>query len=346
VTDNAVTPTPVINNPMRIYIALLVLLLIMASGFYFFWQQLLLRDRLFREYQQQSESAERSQDKLLQQNKEEQQALQTTLQEQLAQFDTRIEKLSNTDRSDWLLAETEYLLRMASQYATLTHDAKSAEVLLANADQVMKELEKNSAANKELVNIRSKIADERAALKLRSELDKEGLYLQLEALIKQADQIAVVDISSMSKKYRAAENEKLSHEPSLSKRMIASLLRALEKIGGYIRVQQHDQDIGPLLSPDEQQYLKQNLRLRLEQAQIALLQQHQAVYEASLSDAKDWIKKYYVIDPALKNKWLVELDADSKINVEEPLPDISASLALLKDYMQTRHVFNEKTAKH
>jgi len=346
VTDNTVTPGPVINKPTRIYMALLVLLLIIVSGFYFFWQQLLLRDRLFQEYQQQSESAERSQDKLLQQNKEEQQALQATLQEQLAQFDTRIEKLSNTDRSDWLLAETEYLLRMANQYATLTHDAKSAEVLLANADQVMKELEKNSVASKELVNIRSKIADERAALKLRSELDKEGLYLQLEALIKQVDQIAVVDISSMSKKDRAAESETLSHEPSLSKRMIASLLRALEKIGGYIRVQQHDQDIGPLLSPDEQQYLKQNLRLRLEQAQIALLQQHQAVYEASLSDAKDWIKKYYVIDPAVKNKWLAELDSDSKINVEAPLPDISASLTFLKDYMQTRHVVNEKPAKH
>jgi uroporphyrin-3 C-methyltransferase len=169
--------------------------------------------------------------------------------------------------------------------------------------------------------------------------------LQLEALIKQVDQISVIDIGSMSKKDRAAEADIINHEPSISKRVISSLLHALEKIGGYIRVQKHDEEIGPLLSPDEQQYLKQNLRLRLEQAQIALLQQHQIVYEASLSDAKNWIKKYYVIDPALKNKWLVELEGYRQQNIEEALPDISASLAELKNYMLTRHVFNEKSSK-
>jgi len=340
--DKTNPSAPVQNRPVLIYGLLVMLLLATAFGFYFFWRQLLLHDQQFREFQQQSESAERLQDKLLQQNKTDQQALQVLLQEQLAQFDIRIEKLSNSDRSDWLLAETEYLLRMANQYATLAHDAKSAEALLANADQVMKELEKSIAASKSIVSIRSKISDERASLKLRNELDKEGLYLQLEALIKQVDQMTVVNISSISKNDRTAEDTTLSHESSISKRMIASLLRVLEKIGGYIRVQQHDQDIGPLLSPDEQQYLKQNLRLRLEQAQIALMQQHQEVYETSLGDAKDWIKKYYVIDPVLKNKWLSELDAYSKQNVEEPLPDISGSLTALKSYMLTRHVMNEK----
>jgi len=334
--------TPVHHKPVLIYAAFAVLLLVVLAMSYFFWRQLLLRDMGLREFQQKIESAERSQDRFLQQNREDQHALQIMLQEQLAQFDIRIEKLSSTDRSDWLLAETEYLLRMANQYALLAHDARSAEALLANADQILQELEKSIAAGKQVVDIRSQIAHERAALKLRSELDKEGLYLRLEALIQQVDQITVVDVSSMSKKDRLAENETVTHEPSISKRMAASLLRALEKIGAYIRVQHHDQEIGPLLSPDEQQYLKQNLRFRLEQAQIALLQQHQAVYANSLRDARDWVKKYYVIEPELKNKILAELDADSKYNIEDPLPDISASLESLKNYMQTRHVFHDK----
>jgi len=322
---------------LYIYIALFVLLLSVPGEAYFFWQQLMLRDQRFSEFQQQVESAERLQDKFLQQSQEEQQAMHTLLQEQLAQYDLKIEKLSSTDRSDWLLAETEYLLRMANQYATLAHDARSAEALLTNADQVMQELEKNVAASKAVVNIRSKISQERAALKLRSELDREGLYLQLEAFIKQIDQLAVVDIASMARKDEIVEEVALAHGESISKRMQASLLRALEEIGGYIRVQHHDQEIGPLLSPDEQQYLKQNLHFRLEQAQIALLQQHQAVYENSLDNAKEWVKKYYVIDPELKNKLLKELDSYSKQNIEEPLPDISASLDALKNYLQTRN---------
>jgi uroporphyrin-III C-methyltransferase len=345
-----VVATQVVNlKPFFVYLLLVVLSVVMAAGFYFIWRQLLLRDHQLREFQQQSESAERSQDKLLQQNKASQDALQTLLEEQLTQFDLRIEKLNTSDRSDWLLAETEYLLRMANQYAELAQDAKSAETLLANADLVMKELEKSIAISKAVVGIRSKIAEERAVLKLRSEFDKESLYLQLEALIKQVDHMAVVDISSMSKKNSVAGEAVASPEPAISSRVMASLLRALEKAGGYIRIQnqaQDEQNRGPLLFPDEQQYLKQNLRMCLEQAQIALLQRNQLVYEINLNNAKDWIKKYYVIDPALKNKWLTELDSASKKNIEEPLPDISASLVALKSFMLTRHVLHENPSQH
>jgi uroporphyrin-3 C-methyltransferase len=345
-TDKVVATNVVNAKPLYFYAPLVVLVLVMTAGFYYFWQQLLLRDHQQRNFQQLMEGVERSQDKLIQQGIKDQQALQALVQEQLVQFDLRIEKLSSGDRSDWLLAETEYLLRMANQYATLAQDAKSAETLLANADQVIRELEKNIAASKAVVNIRRKIADERAALRLRSEVDKEELYLQLEAMINQVDQMAVVDIGSMSKKSPLTEENIVSHQQSISSQMMASFLRALEKIGGYIRVQNHEQEIGPLLSPDEQQYLKQNLRLRLEQAQIAVLQHRQTVYVTSLNDARDWIKKYYMIDPALKNKLLLELETYSKKNIEAPLPDISGSLTALRGYMLTRHVFNEKQATH
>lgn len=344
-STDKVANTPEIK-PALFYALLAALLLVMAAGFFVIWQQFVLRDQQQREFQQQVESTERSQEKLLQQSQQDQQALQALLQAQMVQFDLRIEKLNSGDRSDWLLAETEYLLRLANQYATLAHDARSAETLLANADEVMKELEKSIAAGKAVVNIRRKIASERAALRLHSELDRENLYLQLEALIRQVDQVAVVDLGSMPKKAPIAEEDVMRHEQSISSRIMSSLLRALEKMGAYIRLQHHDREIGPLLSPDEQQYLKQNLRLRLEQAEIALLQQHQTVYVTSLNDARGWIEKYYVIDPALKNKWLMELDVYSKKNIEEPLPDISGSLTALKSYMLTRHVFNEKPVKN
>lgn len=323
------------------YVVAVIFMAIVASGFYFLWQQLALRDQQFTEFQQQVESAERQQDKFLIKSNEDQQAMQLLLQEKLAQFDIKLEKLSGADRSDWLLAETEYLLRMANQYATLAQDAQSADSLLANADQVMRELEKNVVSSKSIVNIRTKISEERAALKLHEELDREGLYLQLEALIKQIDQISVVDISSMGKKDLVSEEFVLAHEESVSKRMKASLLHALEKIGGYIRIQQHgqasdEQSKAPLLSPNEQEYLKQNLHFCLEQAQIALLQHHQVIYQNSISNAKEWVNKYYVIDPMLKNKLLKELDGYSKQKIEEPLPDISGSLSALKIYIQAR----------
>lgn len=111
----------------------------------------------------------------------------------------------------------------------------------------------------------------------------------------------------------------------------------LEKAGVYIRIRQHNSEPGPLLSPDEQRYIKQNLRFRLEQAQLAILQHQQAVYKSSLSDARNWIQQYYVMDPLIKKKVLGQMDELLRQDVARPVPDLDASLEALKRYMQKRH---------
>lgn len=270
------------------------------------------------------------------------------LREQATQM--RIDRLVNElaqlriiDRGDWLLAEAEYLLRLANQRAILGQDAPSAAVLLTQADKVLAELiepsESRLLANiKKVTAIRQQIADERDALILRSDIDREGLYLQIEALIKLLEKTPVIDLHKLSDAATSArfEEENPLAPTSLGERFYRSLRQALEKIGAYVRIQRHDEALKMLLSPSEQLYLKQNLRFMLEQAQIAVLQRQQPIYENSLSKAKGWITEYYRIDPALKIKILAELADISRHNVEEPLPDISGSLVSLKALIKVR----------
>lgn len=255
-----------------------------------------------------------------------------------------ISHLKTADRTDWLLAEAEYLLRLANQHAVLAHDAPAAAALLSQADRVLKELLDATDARvfahlKRVMAIRQQIAREREALVLRSDIDRSGLYLQIDAFIQQVEKLPVIDLANLSDQVadEVVTEETLVQPSSLWDRFLLSFRVALEKMGAYVRIQHHDEALKTLLSPGDQLYLKQNLRFMLEQAQVAVLQEQQSVFNNSLSKARNWISEYYVMDPILKKKLLAELADISRHNVEEPLPDISGSLVSLKDLMKLRH---------
>lgn len=267
-----------------------------------------------------------------------------TTQEHTNRITNELEQLRVMDRGDWLLAEAEYLLRLANQRAILEQDAPAAASLLTQADKVLAEVLQSTdgvlfANIKKITAIRQQIAEERDALVLRSDIDRDGLYLKIEALITQLDKMPVVNLNSMSEHTAAQliEEEKRFEPTSIGERFFRSLRLALEKIGGYLRIQHHDEALKTLLSSGEQLYLKQNLRFMLEQAQIAVLQRRQSVYANSLFKAQHWITEYYVMDPSLKKRLLAELAEIAGHNVEQPLPDISDSLVSLQALMKVHH---------
>lgn len=324
-------------KPSAAMIAMVVFAALLAIIMGFFWQQLQVQNEQLDAFRQQIEADQRAQNRLLEQTRTAEEALETLMKEQLALFEARLEKLSGADRSDWLLGEAEYLLRLAHHYAVLAKDTKAAEMLLVNADDVMKEYERQHVVNPAVIEIRRLIAHELAQLRLYNEFDEEGLYLQLEGLIHTLDAIKVVDIQNLSAQ-PADTAEQVPEQTSTSQTnpVWQSFQRMIEKAGLYIRIREHNNETGPLLSPDEQRYIKQNLRFRLEQAQLAVLQQHQAVYKSSLSDAKNWVQQYYVMDSQSKKKLIGQMDELLRHNVERPVPDMDASLEALKRYMQKR----------
>lgn len=323
------------SRPKPAVIAAIIVAALIAIMMGFFWYELQKQDQKLAEFRQQMEADQRAQNHLLEQTRLDEQQLKELMEEQLALFESRLEKLSSADRSDWLLGEAEYLLRLAHHYAVLAKDAKAAEMLLANADDVMKEYERQHAVNTAVTGIRRHIANERSQLRLYDEFDREGLYLRLESLIETIDAIPVVDIQSLAPTKSDAEITEPGDQAAGST-LWKSFRRMTEKAGVYIRIRQHKKEPGALLSPDEQRYMKQNLRFRLEQAQLAILQQRQAVYKVSLSDAKNWIDRYYVINQEQKKKILKELNELSGHNVDQSMPDMNASLEALRQYIQKR----------
>jgi uroporphyrin-3 C-methyltransferase len=103
-----------------------------------------------------------------------------------------------------------------------------------------------------------------------------------------------------------------------------------------VRIQTVETAEVPLLEPSHAFFLRENLKLRLLSARIALLQRDQNVYGSDLAAAGQWLERFYdTNDPKLGHALSVVRElGELKIGVE--VPDISASLNAVRDYKLTR----------
>jgi len=99
-----------------------------------------------------------------------------------------------------------------------------------------------------------------------------------------------------------------------------------------VRIQNMDKPDVPLLAPSQSFFLRENLKLRLISARLALLARDQTSYKADLKAARDWLGKYYDVNDksvATARAALQTLN-DSEISIE--MPDISGALEVLRSY--------------
>jgi uroporphyrin-3 C-methyltransferase len=97
-----------------------------------------------------------------------------------------------------------------------------------------------------------------------------------------------------------------------------------------VRVQHMDRAEVPLLAPSQSFFLRENLKLRLLGARLALLTRDQTSYKADLKAAGAWLTKYYDTREKTVGNALVTLKNlhDSEISIE--VPDISGTLDALR----------------
>ncbi len=256
----------------------------------------------------------------------------TSAEDRLKAHNRRIISMSTTDRDDWLLAEAEYLLKLANQRVLIEKSPGSAIALLEEADAILRDL-----ADPDLFSLRQAIQKDLVALKLVAKVDAEGIYLQLSALAEQAESIAILPDTFASADY--AEGDLLLEEEtseSTASNARNSFNRFFSSFKSYFRIIENSEKPQALLPPEETAYLQLNLRMQIERAQLALLREQQNIYVDSLVKAETWVARYF---PRSSSSMLFrqELNNLSKKNILRQLPDISTSLELLKEYISTRH---------
>ena len=246
-----------------------------------------------------------------------------SLQQQLSSQQKKLASLSTTDRDDWLLAEAEYLIRLANQRLLMGKEIAGALDLLSAADEIAKELDDSA-----LYPVRQALANDMAALRSAAKLDIEGIYLQLGAVAQQVDQLRLFDMPELQ-----IQSAEMTEPATWQERLDSGLQAAWSRLSSYIQINKRDDVYEPLLAPEYEAAVRQNVRLMFEQAQMAVLSNKQRLYQDSLSKAKDWLNNYYRIDSAATEEQLRQIDELAKLQISVPLPDISRSLRALKSFV-------------
>ena len=221
---------------------------------------------------------------------------------------------------EWLWTEAEYLLRLANQKLTLQGDADSALLILSTVDEMLRD-----SGDATVLGVRDALAGEMLALRNLDYVDVPGLYVRMNNLLPLVDQLSLRNtlVQNYSDQLSAQQGATLSADTGFG-------ARALELLGSIFVWQEWDVAPEALLPPQQEATLKQNLRLMLEQAQLALLMAEQEVYRSSLEKGRDWMTRYFAIDAGAGRTLGQELESLAAATVATSRPDISGSLALLQ----------------
>jgi uroporphyrin-3 C-methyltransferase len=235
------------------------------------------------------------------------------------------------NRDEWAYAEIEQSLLIASQQLQLAGNVKAALIALQNADARLQRMERP-----QLTPLRKAINRDIERLKALPYVDTVGIAVRLD------DVMAAVDALPLAMEVRPAAlaaSEGSQDQPAMPWQRF--LREAWNELKQLVRVQSMDRPEMPLLTPSQTFFLRENLKLRLLGARLALLTRDQASYKSDLKAAREWLVKYYdTREKAVANALATLRNLhDSDINIE--LPDMSTTL----DAVRSMRLARERPAR-
>ncbi|OYW37228.1 MAG: heme biosynthesis operon protein HemX [Hydrogenophilales bacterium 12-61-10] len=220
-------------------------------------------------------------------------------------------------RDQWTLAEIEQVLLTAAQQLQLAGNVKAAIIALEGADTRLQRLDKP-----QFTALRRAIAADLSTLRAVPSLDEVGASARIEVLV---TRIAGWPLASAQASEAVAAPRTAKAGLSLGQEVWTELTR-------IVQIRRVDRNEAVLLPPDQAYFLRENLRLRLLSARLALLSQNQAAFGTDLRAAADMLTRYFNTRDEGVAAALKEIRRLSQLQIATKLPGIDASLAALEAY--------------
>lgn len=230
------------------------------------------------------------------------------------------------NRTEWLLTESEQLLVIANHRLQMARDVRSALSALRAADQQLK-----LVVNPNTLPVRKELAREIGLLDALEKIDVNGIALRLGTLAEGMERLPLALEARWPKdKTGAAKDKKADDRPEADSGWRAAWRNLWRDLQSLVRLRTDVETQKPLLPPEQQYFLRENLRLMLYGAQNALLQGSVATYQQNVRAAGRWVREYYDVNTQAVAATLAELDKLAAVKLTAELPDISASLETLR----------------
>lgn len=227
------------------------------------------------------------------------------------------------NREERLIAEVEQLLIIANQQLQLAGNIKPALLAMQTADTRLLQLD-----SPQIIPLRKAVAKDIQRLQTLPTVDIVGMSLRLESLAESIDELPLIS----ERHPKTSEAPMPDWNSSPWHRLAQEVWQDLKHM---VRIERTDRAEPPLLPPEQSYFLRENLKLHLLTARIALLQHDEASYRADLGAIETWLKRHFDVHDPATNSVLASLAQLSASGITIQTPDISESLSMVSKYKLT-----------
>ncbi len=238
----------------------------------------------------------------------------------------------SVSRDETALAEVEQMLLIAGQQLQLSGNVKAALIAMQSADSRLQRMDR-PAFN----GLRKTIGQDMAKLRALPNVDAAGIGDQLNNLM------GVVDELPLAYQQRVAAVQSAQPASAGDESGWERLVREIwQDIWRLVRIENTGKAEIPLLPPEQEFFLRENLKMRFLSARLALLSRDEPSFRQELKAAQLWIGRYFDTGSVGGAKVMAEVRKLAVANINIELPDISSSLRAVRSYRLTR----ENTMDH
>jgi uncharacterized protein HemX len=285
------TPAPMLKKVPKkwfswgLCFSLLALAIVIAGGIYQYQENKNLRNALA----QQSQAAAQLRDaemQLLNDNKAADAALAARVEglAKTTQTLLTVYQRINNDEAQRLLADIAQTLTMASEALYITHDIAAALKLLQHADDKLQ-----GANQPEMVKLHAALQKDIQTLAALPRVDVAREIARIDILVKEIDTLPLhIDIERT--RHHKKTDLAVDHTQPWWKQLGHSIWSELKAL---VEIRRLDRPQEALLSVDQVMLVRENMKLRLVSARIALMTRNQAAYTADLQALKKYLQTYF-----------------------------------------------------
>lgn len=272
-------------------------------------------------------------------------ALETTIKQQAAQLDEakaqqgemakqldevqqKVAAISGTDAKTWLLSQSDFLVKLAGRKLWSDQDVTTAAALLKSADASLADMNDPS-----LITARRALTEDIASLAAVSQVDYDGIILKVNQLANQVDNLRLADNNNDDS---PMDNDDGELSASLSEWRVNLQKSWQSFMDSFITVRRRDETAVPLLAPNQDIYLRENIRSQLLAAVQAVPRHQDETYKQALDNVSTWVRAYYDTDDATTKAFLDDIEKLSQQSISMDVPETLQSQPILEKLMQTR----------
>ncbi|WP_133128279.1 uroporphyrinogen-III C-methyltransferase [Legionella nagasakiensis] len=253
---------------------------------------------------------------------------QQVLKDRLATLEKNLQSMAQQrfyQTKDWTLLKARYYLHLAQINAHWSNNIQTTVALLQQADKLLA-----LTHDHRLFTVRQAIAKEITETQSVPEIDMAGLLSQLDAAQNLVNNIPIK--KSVMPPEEKQNNTPNNTTPSAWRERLKESVSLLEKL---VVIRRQDETIQPLLTPTQEAMLRENIRLNLQEAQWAVLQNNETIYKIALNQALKNIQNSFQTTAPMTEALITQLQTMQQTSLVQKKPTIEQSLSLLNQLIES-----------